>query len=133
MPETFFGPWRVVVGMVNSHYSQSFTVAGSDNADDRYPVAFGEQLNLVVRGTEWTLQVEWFPFGEGATYQPSDVRRTTKFVPGEGLVVQLDAGARLPGRLGKDFDNLTLLCTSIDPELSPVLQANPYDFTIPER
>lgn len=133
MAEMFFGPWHIVVGLVNSHFSQSFTISGSDNADDRYPVAFGQALELSVQGEQWQLQLAWFPFGPGGSWQPSDVRRTTKFVPGAGLIVQLDAAARPPGSASPNFNNCGLTCTSLDPETNPIPTSNPYDFTIPEH
>lgn len=133
MAETFFGPWHIVLGLVNSHFSQSFTISGSENADGRYHVAFGDQLAFPVQGKEWAIQIEWLPFGPDASWQPSDVRRTMKFVAGEGLIVQLDADARLPGLPNPDYNNLTLTCISMDPETNPIPTDNPYDFTIPER
>lgn len=133
MAEKFFGPWQIIVGLVNSHFLQSFTIAGSENADSRYHVVFGDPMEIAVQGKEWSIQIEWFPFAPDATYQSSDVRRTTKFVVGKGLVVTLDADANAPGPLNPAYNNLTLICTSIDPEINPIPTTNPYNFTIPER
>ncbi|MGB9928261.1 MAG: hypothetical protein ACPK85_07615 [Methanosarcina sp.] len=133
MAETFFGPWRIVVTFVNSHFLQSFTIFGSENADGRYNVSFGNPLELTVQGEKWEIQIEWFPFAPDASFQPSAVRRTTKFIAGEGLIVKLDADAQSPGSLNHDYDNLTLICTSMNPEINPIPTNNPYDFTIPEH
>jgi hypothetical protein len=132
MAETFFGPWYLVLGLVNSHFSQSFTISGSQNADGRYDVAFGDPLEFAVQGEEWRLQMEYFPFDPDATWRPSDVRSTMSFVPGEGLIVQVNGAARPPGTPAPHHDNLVLTLTSMDPATNPIPASNPYDFTIPE-
>jgi len=132
MATTFYGPWYVVLGVVNSHFSQRFLISGSDNADGVYPVQFGNRLTLSVQGTKWQIEMQYFPFGAGASWQPSDVRESMKFVLGDGLIVQLDGGARLPVLINPQFRNLALTCTSIDQEINPIPTANPYSFTVPE-
>jgi hypothetical protein len=52
MTETFYGPWKIVLVHVNSHFSQSVEITGSDNADGRYDVAFGQPFELDVAGAE---------------------------------------------------------------------------------
>ena len=133
MAETFFGPWQITIGQVNSHFLQSFTIVGSEDTDGRYHLAFGDRTEIIAQGEAWTIQIEWFPFAADANYQPSDVRRTTKFVWGQGLVVQLDADANAPDSPNPTYDNLTLICTSLDSEINPFPTITPYDFTIHGR
>lgn len=134
MTEVFYGPWRVVLTHVNSHYSQRFVVARSD-ADGEYDVAFGQQVDMVIDGQEWMLEIQHFPFGEGqdSNWTMSAVRRSTRFDEGDGLTVQLDGAARPAESPGDTFNNLTLVCTSLDPETHPNPGPNPYDFTVPEH
>lgn len=132
MATTFFGPWYVVLGLVNSHFSQRFLISGSDNADGIYPVAFGNALVLSVQGAKWQIEMQYFPFDPGASWRPSDVRESMKFVLGDGLIVQLDGAARPPRLINPQFRNLALTCISMDPEINPIPAQNPYDFTIPE-
>ncbi|MGB7069967.1 MAG: hypothetical protein WBD22_10785 [Pyrinomonadaceae bacterium] len=132
MATTFYGPWHVVLGLVNSHFSQRFIISGSDNSDGIYPVAFGNTLVLAIQGGKWQIEVQYFPFDPGSTWQPSDVRESMKFVPGEGLILQLDGAARPPVLINPKFHNLALTCTSMDPEINPIPTANPYDFTFSE-
>lgn len=131
MPTTFYGPWYVVLGQVNSHTSQRFLISGSDNADGIYPVAFGNVLVLSVQGAKWQIEMQYWPFDQGASWRPSDVRESMKFVLGDGLTVQLDGASRPPVLINPQFRNLVLTCTSMDPEINPIPTANPYDFTIP--
>jgi hypothetical protein len=133
MATIFYGPWHVVVGRVNSHFSHRLVISGSSNVDGFYPVAYGSPLVLTVQGARWQIEMQYFPFEEAATWQPSDVRESRMFVPGDGLIVQLDGGARPPVVVNPQFNNLAVTCTSLDPELNPIPTANPYDFTIPER
>lgn len=131
MSENFFGPWQITVGQVNTYAYQSFTISGSENADGRYTL-FGEDpatIEVIVQGKEWAIEPEWLNLG--ADYVPSDVRRATKFVVNQGIIVTLDAYIPdFPHPIG---GNLTLICTSLDPETNPIPTSNPYDFTIHER
>ncbi len=133
MAETFHGPWRIVLTHVNSHFAQSVVVSRSDNADGRYDVAFGDALEILVQGSQWQLETQYYPFAGGAGWQPGDVRRATRFEPKHGMIVQLDGAARPPGSSGTAFNNLTLVCTCMDPQTNPIPADNPYDFTIPEH
>lgn len=132
MTETFYGPWRVVLTHANSHFSQRMLIEGSDNADGEYQIAFGRAVDVEVLGAEWRLTTEFFPFG-GPSWQAGDVRRSTRFEPFAGLLVQLDGAARPPGSGSTTFPNLTLHCSCLDPETNPIPTPNPYDFTIPEQ
>ena len=55
-----------------------------------------------------------------------------KFVIGDGLIVQLDGAARPPVLINPQFRNMSLTCTSMDPDINPIPTTNPYSFTIPE-
>ena len=133
MATLFYGPWHVVLGHVNSHFSQRLVISGSSSADGVYPVAFGAPLVLMVDGPRWQIEMQYFPFDEDATWQPSDVRETRTFLPGDGLIVQLDGAARPPALVNPQYKNLAVTCTSLDPDVNPIPTANPYDFTVPER
>jgi hypothetical protein len=85
-----------------------------------------------VQGTEWRIQTEFYPFG-GPAWTAGDIRRSTRFELQQGLIVQLDGAARPPGTGGTTFNNLTLICTCLDPETNPIPSGNPYDFTIPDH
>ena len=74
MATTFYGPWYVALGKVNSHFSQRFLISGSANADGVYPVAFGTSLVLSVQGATWRIEMQYFPFDEDATWQKSEMR-----------------------------------------------------------
>ena len=67
MATKFYGPWYVVLGLVNSHFSQRFLISGSDNADGIYPVRYGNTLVLSVQGSEWQIEMQYFPFDPGAS------------------------------------------------------------------
>jgi hypothetical protein len=132
MTETFYGPWRVVLRDANSHFSQRMLIQGSDSSDGEYRIAFGQDLDVEVRGAEWQLTTQFFPFG-GPNWEEGDVRRSTRFEPVSGLLVQLDGASRPPGIGGTTFNNLILICSCLDPETNPIPAPNPYDFTIPEH
>jgi hypothetical protein len=132
MTETFYGPWRVVLTRANSHFSQRMLIEGSDNSDGEYRIAFGQDLEVDVDGAEWRLTTQFFPFG-GPSWLAGDVRRSTRYEPFAGLIVQLDGASRPPGSGSTSFTNLTLHCSCLDPETNPISAPNPYDFTIPER
>jgi len=134
MAEVFYGPWRVVLTHVNSHYSQRFVVARSDS-DGAYDVAFGQPLEIVIDGEAWELELQHLQFGEDQdpTWKTSTVRRSTRYDEVSGLIVQLDGATRTAGSAGDAFNNLTLVCTSLDPETHPNPGPSPYDFTIPEH
>jgi hypothetical protein len=131
MTETFYGPWKIVLVHVNSHFSQSVEITGSDNADGRYDVAFGQPFELDVAGAEWQLELAYWPFGGVGGWQGSQTRRATEFRDPEGLVVQIDGDNSAAAH--PDYDNLTLVCTSRDPAVNPNPTPNPYDFTYPHR
>ena len=132
MAETFYGPWQIVLVRVNSHVAQRFVISGSDNADGPYHVAFGEPLTVQVQGQAWQLGTQFFPFEPAVDWQPGAVRRTTRFEPKQGLIVQLDGASHPPSSSSTSFNNLTLICTCMDPETNPIPADNPYDFTLPE-
>ena len=132
MTETFYGPWKITVTHVQSHFAQRFEIRRSQGADGTYSVAFGVPLEVIADGPEWELEMQFFPFEEGASWEPTAVRRSTSFDLQAGLVVQLDGAAGSSGGPNADYHNLTLICTSMDPEVHPHPEPNPYDFTLPE-
>ena len=132
MAATFYGPWRVVLKSANSHFAQQLVIAGSDNADGGYVIAFGQDLDLGVQGERWTLQTQFFPFG-GPAWQDGAMRAASRFDLDEGLLVQVDAASRPAGSAGVTFTNASLLCKSLDPETNPLPGGIPPDFTIPGR
>jgi hypothetical protein len=131
MATKFYGPWYVVLGLVNGHFSQRLLITGSDNADGIYSVRFGNGLVLSVQGSEWQIEMQYFPFDPSASWRPSQVHESMRFLLGDGLVIQLDGAARPPEVINPQFQNLSLTCTSMDSELNPIPTTNPYDFTIP--
>ena len=48
--------------------------------------------------------MQYFPFDEDATWQKSEVRESRRFLPGEGLIVQLDGAARPPVSINAKFE-----------------------------
>ena len=135
MAKTFFGPWKVVKTHRHSFFQQSLVITGSGNADGRYDVFDQEELEILVQGIEWQLEIQFveFPSASEVSWQPSDVRRSTRFEPEHGLIVQLDEADRPPGSFNPEFKNLSLVCTSMDPAVNPNPTSNPYDFTLPEH
>jgi len=136
MATTFYGPWYVVLGRVHFQFRQQrFRISGSDNADGIYPVTFGNTLVLPVLGAKWQIQMEGVPFAiasAGVPFEPSIVRESIKFVLGEGLIVQLDGAFQFEAP-DPPTVVLTLICTSMDPEINPIPTANPFSFTLGER
>ncbi|MET0782117.1 MAG: hypothetical protein ABWY26_01575 [Microbacterium sp.] len=130
MAETFYGPWRVVLMSANSHFAQQLVVAGSDNADGEYVIAFGQVLDIAVQGEQWQLQTQFFPFG-GPAWENGAMRAVSRFDLDKGLLVQVDAASRPPGAAGGTFSNASLLCSSLDPETNPLPGGMPPDFTVP--
>lgn len=128
MSETLYGPWQIVLAHINSHFSQSVEITGSDNADGRYDVAFGQPFELDVTGSEWQIELAYWPFG-GPDWERSQTRKLTEFRDLVGLVVQIDGDNSAAAH--PDYDNLTLVCTSRDPAVNPNPTPNPYDFTYP--
>jgi hypothetical protein len=136
---TFFGPWLVQVDKVDVSPEQSFVITGSDGADGRYPVAYGEPFEVSVDGAAWTVEIDeldhdvWTP----ATAQPpvaeGGARRITKFDPADGLIALLGTGSHAYETLMGDiwYLGMRLRCISKDPETNPNPMPNPYDFTIP--
>ena len=133
MPSTLYGPWRIDVRHVNSHFSQRLVISGSDASDGEYRVAFGEPLSLQVVGDSWQLAMQYFPFDVGATWQDSNYKESKAFVRGAGLIVQIDGAARPLQVVSPVFTNLTVVCTYMDQEMSQLPGTNPYNFTLPER
>ena len=86
MRETLYGPWHIVLTHVNSHFTQSCAISGSDASDGRYFIEFGEPLEVNVSGPEWHLELVFWPFG-GEDWEPSQTHRSTEFRPIDGLVV----------------------------------------------
>lgn len=83
---------------------------------------------MQVHGSQWRLQTQFYPFG-GPEWQQGDTRLSTSFEPITGLIRRIDGAARPRGK-GMQFDNVTLICTCLDPETNPIPASNPYDFTI---
>jgi hypothetical protein len=134
MAETFFGNWYVQVGPVIADFPQSFTISGSDNADGLYQPVAGQPMSVQVTGAAWLVEMQWFGGEAGSGWQKSDVRRTTEFVLEEGLKVSLGADDNTPPLQDFDYDDLTLICISMDPAVYPLpYPGNPFDFTIPEQ
>lgn len=135
MATTFYGPWYVVLGRVHFQFRQQrFRISGSDNADGIYPVTLGNTLVLPVLGAKWQIHMEGVPFAiasAGVPFEASTVRESMKFVPGEGLIVQLDGAFQFEAP-DPPTVVLTLVCTSMDPEINPIPTANPHSFTFPE-
>jgi hypothetical protein len=130
MTVTLYGPWKIVLTHVNSHFSQSIEIAGSDSSDGRYDLEFGQSFVLDVVGSEWQVELAYWPF-DGSEWTRSQTRKSTECRAPDGLTIQIDgdnSSARKP-----DYDNLTLVCTSSDPILNPNPTPNPYDFTLPDR
>ena len=122
MAENFYGPWKVILDHGDPYFPQRFMISGSDNADGRYEVSFGQPMDVQVTGASWsiTFEIQPFPPTGGDAWDQRSVQRATRFESPDGLIVQLDGGA----------PRLSLTCISMDPTVNPNATANPYDFTI---
>lgn len=132
MPETFYGKWSVKVEQLNAGYDQRIVITGSDASDGVYPGVVGTFLPSV-SGTEWTLTLEWND-NAGSGWQSSDIRRVASYAVDEGLAVRLGADDNYDAFQDYDYDDLIVLCLSLDAETNPYPPSPPpYDFTLPEN
>lgn len=134
MAETLYGPWRVVLGTFDLFPQQGFSIAGSHNADARYEATDGVPIDLQVQGVAWTITLEFHPPFGGEGWQPSVMRRHTRFDHADGLIVTVDSYRHQSGGWsGPYYPGIQVVCTSMDPAVHPDAMPNPYDFTIPEH
>jgi hypothetical protein len=131
MIETFFGDWSVEVLTKDAAFDERFIIGGSDSSDGVYPGIPGTVLERVT-GTEWRLTMEWNN-NRGSGWQPSDIQRTATFTIQEGLVIRLGADDDTPTARDFDFNDMVVVCKSLDLTLNPPPIRNPYDFSIPEE
>lgn len=131
MTETFFGPWLVMVVSKDASFDEQFTITGSDASDGVYSGVPGTELQGV-SGQGWTLTMEWND-NQGSGWQSSGVRRSASYTVQDGLVIVLGADDNYEDRRDGDFNDMVLICRSLDPEHHPLHPiTNPYDFTHPE-
>jgi hypothetical protein len=130
MPHKFYGTWSVVVESSNADYGQRFQIADSDR-DGTYGGVVGSVIG--VSGQEWTVTMEW---NDGTGWKPSDVRKSAGFTLLGGLAIRLHADDGTAPAQDRDYNDLVLFCTNLDPETNPIPSENPapdwslYDFTI---
>ena len=131
MAETFFGTWKLHGTSGQSQFFERFVVSRSDAADGVYELADdGTPIDLAVRGSEWTIQfqarlesTEWF------SYDPD---RGTRFVLQQGFTVVLATPPPIKPS-GLVFAHpLVVQLVSLDPTLSPPIDPNPFDFSLPK-
>lgn len=126
MAETFYGNWRVTVAQINAVFSQGFLISGSDSSDGTYLGIAG--ATVTISGQEWTLAAAW---NDGASgWKSSLVRREVAYTVQGGLSITLKSD---DGGGDGDYDDMILVCQSLDPTINPMLPFNnPYSFTIEE-
>lgn len=128
MSETLHGNWLLQVVQKNAAFSQRFRIAGSDSSDGVYLGVV--PTSVAVSGGSWTVSLEWND-NAGSGWQRSAVRKSVEYTVPDGLVFLLGADDNEEGWRDFDFDDMVLRCTSLDPEVNPMVPtSNPYDFTI---
>lgn len=126
---TFYGDWFVEVIGVDSAFSQRFVISGSDLADGAYDGVDG--ISARVSGEAWTIDLEWND-NASSGWQPSDVQKTATYTIDVGLVVTLGADDNVEELQDRDFNDMVVACTSLDPTVNPPMTDPPLDFTITE-
>lgn len=131
MSETFYNEWAIHVDQNNALYSQRFVISRSASSDGSYAASLG-MSPVTVSGEEWTLAMEWND-NNSSGWQASRIRRSAEYTVQGGFTIVLAADdGPAPG--DQDFDDLVLICKSLDPTTDPPLPtSNPYDFTISEE
>jgi hypothetical protein len=127
MSEAFSGPWSVEVASLETAYAQRFMISGALTGDGLYPAATGFRVD--VSGEAWILQLEWND-NAGSGWQLSDVRRSAEYTIREGLTVTLGADDNIDAVRDYDYNDVVLVCRSLDPEIDPPAKDPPLDFTI---
>ncbi|MFF1561807.1 hypothetical protein [Streptomyces sp. NPDC058279] len=135
MAETLYGPFRVVLDTADPFPLQRVIIAGSSNADGVYELNIDHPpLDLVVKGDEWSIEVQFLKSFPHAEWITSPFVHSTAFVFKEGLIVDLESGQLGSPSLGDGFHpSIRLICRSLDPATNPIPSNNPYDFTVPAR
>jgi hypothetical protein len=128
MAETFFGPWSLRVVSKDASFEERVTIQGSQNSNGSFPGTPGTTI-AEIRGAEWTLEMEWSSDG-GATWHPSDIRRTHEVTQADGLVVTLGADDNQPALRDHDFNDLVISLKYLDKRVNPPPNPSWYDFTI---
>lgn len=111
----FHGPWDVTCPNFLARTQFVLTVTGSDQADSRYRLGSGFQLD--VSGESWMLAVH--------SVGTASWRISTVFDRLEGLQVEIVSKHDAPPHLIK------ILCTSRDPDVNPEPARSLYDFSLP--
>ncbi len=106
---------------MDAYFSEQFTITGSDNSDGRYPGIQGTKIAEVF-GQEWSVSMQWNDEA-GSDWQPSDIKRSTAYSTQEGLVVALGADDDYPSKRDGDYNDLILVCKSLDPTISATFPA----------
>ena len=127
MTEIFYDEWSVSVDQINADFSQQLIIRGSDGSDGIYPGLSGTTVS--VAGQEWTLTTEWNNNVDSG-WQPSRIRKVMTYTLQEGLRITLGIDDNTPLLGDEDYDDMIIVCESLDPTINPPSSANPYDFTI---
>ena len=125
--QTFYGDWLVQCDQVNAGFSQRFSISGSENSDGVHPGTPGNQIR--VSGQEWFIKMEWND-GAGSDWPASDIRRSASYTISDGLVVTLGADDNLPSLRDLDYDDMIIVCKSLNPNINPQPSSFAFDFTI---
>ena len=80
-------------------------------------------------GQEWFIKMEWND-GAGSDWPASDIRRSASDTISDGLVVTLGADDNLPSLRDLDYDDMIIVCKSLDPNINPQPSSFAFDFTI---
>lgn len=129
MAQTFYGDWSVRCDQVSGDFSQCFKIIGSDGSVTIYSGTPGMQVARV-SGEEWSIEMEWND-NAGSGWKPSDIRRSPSYTVLEGFVIRLEADDNTPDARDFDYDDMVLICKSLDPMINPDPPSGyPFDFTI---
>jgi hypothetical protein len=109
----------------------SFLISGSDGADGRYLVNFGDPPDIAVQGESWSLRTEVSVSWEEPDWSPTPSYEEMAVLPGTGLTILLDT--TFQPSLGGQPNGIRLACISLDETINPPQRPNPYDFTISQE
>lgn len=128
--EIFYGEWSVECYKVDAVFSEQFIIKGSDNGDAIYKGTPGTNIARV-SGEQWSISMEWND-NASSGWQPSDIKRSSSYTVQEGLVIMLGADDNYSTQRDSDYNDLILICKSLDPTINPTPPPTIQDFKISE-
>lgn len=125
------GTWTLTAIAKLADWDQRIVISGSTNADGAHPMVPGTVIPNV-RGIDFDVRSQAFNPAMGV-WLDSFQREVMAWDPVKGVFLTISADDRTSAP-DADFNDLVVVCTTTDPELTPPrLLGPPMDLTIPER